>query len=95
MAAKEPTTYKVEMDRELMIDIIQLVDFCQDKFPFTKDTLWRLKGQLRKIGTDGCFRHNLIMEKFEVDSITTHVVCPKCCPKEYKEHKKAQDNKES
>lgn len=83
---KEFKTFNVEMDISLMTDMIEVIEYVK-KYPCQKSSLWKFQDTLRNIILNGCFKHNILTERFEVDSTTTHWICPKCCPKEYKEYK--------
>ena len=89
MAEKEYKIFKVDMDRELMQDIIEVFEHYRLQ-PCRKNVMWELPDRLRKILQHGCFKHNILTERFEINSTTSRWVCPKCSPKEYKKLKQIE-----
>ena len=88
MKKVEELKYKVEMNVETMRDVKDLIYFCRDHFPFTKNTLWNLCRELSNIIQDGCFKHNRLRKEFRTGTNSTESICPKCSPKRYTELRK-------
>ena len=78
-------TFKVEMDIEMMQDVISIAEYMR-KYPNQKSEFHKFSRQLSNIIQNGCFKHNLIRKTFKTSPNESISMCPKCSPKEYKEH---------
>lgn len=83
-------TFNLDIDKETMRKINDLIDFVRKDYPFIPSEIWKLQDRFREILLKGCFKHNLICRSVKESSNTTHTFCPKCYPKlnkQYKENK--------
>lgn len=80
--------YKVGMNIKTMENVIKLIDFYNNNFPFTIESLHSFRNELSEIIDLGCFKHNRLRERFEKSSESIVAICPECNPKEYKKYKR-------
>lgn len=84
----EKKTYKVELDIETMQDIKDLIYFCNEHFPYTKSSLWKVNKEFENIILNGCFKHNILRENFNTGENSSISICRLCNPKKYSKLKK-------
>ncbi len=72
--------YKVPIDMETMEQVKHLIEFSQKQYPFIEDKLFTFKKQLSEIVQLGCFRHNRLMDTYEVNKNEKITFCRKCQP---------------
>jgi len=81
--------YKVELTKDEIRNLTFLCDFSfKNLRPFIPIDLIHAERKFRTILLDGCFKHNRIRVRFQINPSHSIVLCPECNPKEYKKLKK-------
>lgn len=93
MTDEESPAIMVPVTWEESLDFKRLMEWAQDKLPFTSKPLRRLKDKLSTSVQRGCRKHGELSAhfvyagKYRTDAATSITICAKCMRKAYKQLK--------
>lgn len=88
MTKKKVDRYNIPMSREEMTYLKRVLEWASEQVPYLPPFVNELRYNMDRIGRRGCFKHSIMTTRFTVSANETHTLCPKCNPKEFKEHEK-------